>query len=450
MPMQPYLQRLLGAGFLTVLVLVLGAWWLPKQPNSSMGSDWFWSNKVRPGCQFEVVVVGDSRIYRGFSPVDFVATYDTTATVFNFGFSSAGLDTSFLQAAALLVDSTAKQPVIILGITTSSLADENAANQHFWQEYNRSAASIWQRQHLNASLTAFDPTSPYTLRNHWLGTRQGYYQRYYDNGWIASDKQPHNPWESYDHVRQTYPQVEFSLGFRQRLVQQIAQWQAQGIQVVAFRPPAFPELEKLEMNPNYFPEKAIKAEIEALGGIWIDLPERDQYQTYDGNHLTEKSARQLSKNLGRYLRQRLQARGRVLWRRSLDFESITLPNLIQDSTAPKGATVQEIAAQQFSYALQYQALPLDSVLLTVSAWVKLPDAEKGAMLVLSVDDASGTLLWEGSSLIEQVMAPAAWTKVKLSVPYRHKKQSAILKGYVWNNSNKRVLVDQLTLKMEVL
>lgn len=195
--MQPYQQRLLGAAGCTLIAVILAGWLLPKQPASSMGGDWFWSNKVRPGRQFEVVAVGDSRIYRGFSPDDFAATYapDRAVSVFNFGFSSAGLDTAFMQAAAKLVDTTANLPVILVGITTSSLADENATNQHFWQEEQRSAFSIWQRKHINPQLTFFDPTSPNTLRNHWQGVRQGYYQKHYDNGWIASDKEPHNLWE---------------------------------------------------------------------------------------------------------------------------------------------------------------------------------------------------------------------------------------------------------------
>ena len=453
--MQSYQQRLLWAGGFTFLTLVLGGWFFPKQPASSMGSDWFWSNKVRPGRQFEVVVVGDSRIYRGFSPADFKATYapDSALSVFNFGFSSAGLDTNFLRAGGLLLDTTAAMPILMLGITTSSLADENASNQHFWQEHNRSLASIWQRQHINPYLTFFDPTSPNTLRNHWKEERQGYYQQHYNNGWIASDKQPHTPWETYAHVQQTYPKVEFSLGFRQHLLQQIATWQAQGIQVVAFRPPAAPHLEAIEMLPSYYPETAIKATIQALGGIWIDFPKREEYTTYDGNHLVEASARQWSQDLGTLLRQALQKKKqrRIIKRQQENFETLSLGTIIEEKSAPTGKKVQALPAKSFSHTLTYalDTLPFYTLELIATVQARFPKDTllKGATLVVSVENASGMLLWEGHALVEHMVAPLTWTTVQLSIPYTHQQAGALLKVYVWNNREQPILLDDLTLEI---
>lgn len=465
--MESYQQRIFGAGICTIFALALGGWMLPKQPASSMSSEWFWSNKVQPGRQFEILVIGDSRIYRGFSPDDFAATYapEKNLSILNFGFSSVGLDTSFLRAAALLLDTTVEQPIIILGITTSSLADENAINKHFWQEQNRSTTSIWQRKYINPHLTYFDPSSPNTLRNQWLGNRQGYYQKYYNNGWIASDKQPHALWEYYDYVKRTYPNVVFSVDFRLRLLAQIAEWQAQGIQVVAFRPPAAPHLEKLEMQPNYYPEAAIKAQIQSLGGIWLDLPNREQYKTYDGNHLVEASARKLSRKLGSLLQQALQQKAslypipqqqtkrHVLWQTNQDFETANIPNRIEEVTAPHGKQIQYITAEGFSYTHTYDLnkLPLDSLQLTASAWVRLPDSlcVAGATLVISVEDSTHKmLLWQGQSLLEQMINHRVWTKVQLSVPYNHQHADALLKAYIWNNSKQQVFLDQLTLKIE--
>ncbi|MFK7797789.1 MAG: hypothetical protein AB8E82_10080 [Aureispira sp.] len=456
--MQSYQQRLFWAAGCTIIAVLLGGWLLPKQPASSMGGDWFWSNKVRPSRQFEVVAVGDSRIYRGFSPNDFAATYapDRAVTVFNFGFSSAGLDTAFLVAAAKLVDTTAPLPVILVGITTSSLADENAANQHFWQEDQRSTLSIWQRKYINPQLTFFDPTSPNTLLNHWQGARQGYYQQHYANGWIASDKEPHNLWESYEHVKRTYPHVAFSLGLRWRLLQQIAAWQAQGIQVVAFRPPAAPHLEAVEMLPEYYPEEAIKAQIQAVGGIWIDLPNTQQYQTYDGNHLIEASARQWSADIGQALRQALQKKAKqtTIWQKQEDFETLQLPNLIQDTTAPKGAQIQALAAKSYSHTFLHHLdqLPLDSVALNTSVWVRFIDtvASEEVLLVISVENAAGMQLWQGQPVAKQILDPSEWTKIQLKVPYVHRDAGALLKVYVWNNTTQTVLLDHLTIEIASL
>ncbi len=454
--MPTYQQRLGGAAVCTVLVLFLGGWLLPKQPASSMASDWFWSNKAHAAQQFEVLALGDSRVYRGFSPDDFAAAFstDTTLRVFNVGFSSAGLDTGYLRAAVRLLDTTASQPIIILGITTSSLADENAKNSHFWQEYQRSGVELWQRRFINPYLTFFDPSSPSAIRQQLQEERQGYFQTYYSNGWIASDKQPHTPWENDEHVRRTYPTVEFSLGLRQRLVQQIADWQAQGIQVVAFRPPAAPTLEALEMQPSYYPEKALKAEIQALGGIWLDLPNRQQYLTYDGNHLVEASARQLSRDVGQLLRQVfVQRKARqVLWRAQEDFEGQQdLAHTTQESTAPLGKTIQALPARQFSYTHLYalDQLPFDHLELTASVWVRLPQATQSdpVTLVVSVEHPSGMVQWEGQAVQENMLAPTTWTRVQFSVPYVHDRAECLLKAYIWNNSDQVVWLDGLTLEI---
>lgn len=458
MLMDAYKHRLLGAGICTVLALLLGGWFLPKQPASSVGSDWFWSNKVQPGRLFELVAVGDSRMYRGFSPEDFAAAFapDRTIEGFNFGFSSAGLDTHLLRAAAALLDTTAKQPLLLVGITTSSLADENGVNKQFWQEQKRSPIEVWQRKNINPHLTFFDPSSPNTLRNHWNEERQGYYQHYHKNGWVASEKYPHTPWESYEHVKNTYPHVAFSLKFRQQLLQQITTWQAQGIQVVAFRPPAAPHLEEVEMLPQYYPEAAIKAQIEAVGGIWLELPNTEQYLTYDGNHLIEASARQWSRDLGQQLQQILKKRKQqqVLIQQQSNFEENPPAHSLEVAQAPQGQQAQQVVAKSFSHTLTYELnqLPFDSLELRAALWARFPEGgtSAGATLVLSVEDASGMLLWEGKALLESMLDPTAWTKVQLTVPYHHQKTGALLKAYLWNNSEQEVLLNHLTFEIATL
>lgn len=458
MLMESYSIRLLGAGISTVLALLLGGWLLPKQPASSMGSDWFWSNKVQPKRQFEVVAVGDSRMYRGFSPDDFAQAYapDRTVEAFNFGFSSAGLDTALLQAAAALLDTSLAQPLLLVGITTSSLANENLENKQFWQEQNRPAWEVWQRKNINPHLTFFDPSSPNTIRNQLKNERQGYYQKYYNNGWIASEKYPHTPWESYAHVKNTYPHVEFGLDVRKNLLQQMAQWQAQGIQVVAFRPPAAPHLEEVEMLPEYYPEVVIKAEIEALGGIWLELPNTEQYITYDGNHLIEASARQWSRDLGKQLQQILQKKKQqqLLIQQQSDFKKDKVALLLEVAQAPKGQQAQVVPAKSFSHTLTYELnqLPLDSLELRAAIWARFPDSltTDRATLVLSVEDTNGMLLWEGKALVDNMLDPTAWTKVQLKIPYYHQKEGALLKVYLWNNSEQEVLLNHITFEIATL
>lgn len=448
-----YHFRLLGTIGLTLLGLALAGPLLPNLPTSSMQADWFWSHKVDPQQQFDVVFIGDSRIYRGISPDDFAQAFapNKSIRVFNFGFSSAGLDTAFMQAGARLLDPETAHPILVLGITTSALADENLVNTHFWQEYRRSPWARWQRQHLNPSLSYFDPTSPEVLYQQLTGQQVGYYQDHQANGWIASDKHPRRVWENDAHVRRTYPNTMFSQALRQRLLDQVATWQAQGIQVVAFRPPAAPNLEALEMVPSYFPEIALKAQLKGLGALWLELPDRTKYETYDGNHLIEGSARQLSKDLGVLLRQALQPKT-VLFQLEQNFEpgGAAFLHPAQDPKAPQGPQVQRLVTTPFSHTLEASLTTQGALEIEVKGWVRfesLPDSAQQPVLVVSIQDASATHLWKGQLVREQMLVPTIWNYVHLKVTYPLAHKGSTIRAYVWNPSpGAPLLIDGLTLK----
>lgn len=456
---QHYRNRIVAASILSLLGVLLAGPLLPNLPTSSMQADWFWSNKVSPGRSFDVVFVGDSRIYRGISPADFAQSFapDDSIRVFNFGFSSAGLDTAFLQAGARLLDPHAAQPILVLGITTSSLADENLVNHHFWQEQRRSSLSQWQRKYLNPRLSYFDPTSPSTVVDQLTGQRQGYYQKHLVNGWIASDKYPRRVWENDDHVRRTYPTVVFSQALRQRLLDQVGRWQAQGIQVVAFRPPAAPTLEALEMQPSYYPEAALRAQFRALGGIWLDLTNRGIYKTYDGNHLEEKSARRLSADLGTLLRQALKAQKQSPLLTFVETFETPLQGgapCVRDATAPSGAHVQALAQEEYSYTHRAtlpfnEGEPLTLEATAQARFVAPPDSAQEPILVLSVEDRTQTLLWQGQPIREQQLEATTWSRVELRITYTPQSPHEVVKIYVWNPSPGVVLrLDDLKLEVK--
>ena len=116
-----------------------------------MASGLFWQHKIFPNQQFDVVIAGDSRIYRGIDPasIESVLSKNGPVRVFNFGFSSVGLDSAYLQDAVCLIDTSSARPILILGVSPSSLADENMANIHYYQEKNRSYSEQFQRKYLN-------------------------------------------------------------------------------------------------------------------------------------------------------------------------------------------------------------------------------------------------------------------------------------------------------------
>jgi hypothetical protein len=457
--MRTYRQRILLSLGLTITLLAIGGWYFPEIPTSSMQSDLFWSNKVQPNQQFEVVFIGDSRIYRGINPR--VITKELSEIdsfrVFNYGFSSAGLDTAFMNAGAALLNSTSKHRILVLGVTASSLADENLANAHYWQEKNRHPAEIWQRKHINPYLSFFDPTSPLVLRNTYRGEKVGSYQNYQKNGWIASDKFPRDEWKSYWHLQNTYPTVEFSRSVRENLIKKVAEWEAKGIQVFGFRPPAAPHFEAIETK--CYPEAALKTQFEAVGGTWIEIPNRSSYITYDGNHLEEQSANKLSAVVGKAIKSNLSPKERpILLSTALSFE--TNPpqywepfqaKLVSKEAAFQGKKAYIVAPQSYSctYINSLDSFLNENLYIRTSCWMKTRNEEQAAkaVLVFSIQNAKEVLLWKGAKLMTQSLNPSEWNQLSLAANYANNLAGCTLKVYVWNKGDTAVVMDELQIEV---
>lgn len=457
--MNAYRQRMLLSLGLTVVLLTIGGWYFPEVPSSSMKSDSFWSNKVEPKQQFDVVFIGDSRIYRGISPTTVTKELSEidSLSVFNYGFSSAGLDTAFMDAGAALLNPNSKHRIIVLGVTASSLADENSVNRHHWQEKNRHPIEIWQRKYINAYLSFFDPTSPLVLRNTYRGEKVGYYQNHQPNGWIASDKLPRDEWKEFWHVQNTYPTTEFSTAVRENLIRKVAEWEAEGIQVFGFRPPAAAHFEAVETT--CYPEEALKRQFEAVGGTWIEILNRRTYLTYDGNHLEEQSARKLSSFVGKAIKSSLQAKeGSLFLSSTLDFESNPSrfwqsfqPELLTKEQALQGKTAYLVKPQSYSctYVHSLDSFLNQNVYIRASCWMKTAEGEQDAeaILVFSIQDAKETILWKGARMTQQSLNPSKWNQLSELANYVNNTANCTLKAYVWNKGDTAVVIDQLQIEV---
>ncbi len=97
-------------------------------------------------------------------------------------------------------------------------------------------------------------------------------------------------------------------------------------------------------------------------------------------------------------------------------------------------------------AYQQQALTLEA-----AAWVRFetpPDSAQQPVLVLSVQDSSGTHLWAGQVLREQMLVSTAWSYVNTRVIHVPVRVGSTVRAYIWNPSpGVSLLLDGLTLKV---
>lgn len=291
--------------FFLVVMVVLAGWLkmhvLHEAPKGLTPlTSAFWMAKTHTKKQFDVVLIGDSRLYRGIAPSVMQATLGNM-TVFNFGFSSAGMSAVLLKGGEHKLNPNGKR-IIILSLTPYSLTASAALNEQY-KEYN--ADMDWPYQIPGLSVLLF-PNETSWVVNHLLGFKmKEYYQIPHEDGWVESD----NPSESVDSALHEYKQrflkEKISPELFNYLLQQVHEWHDQGYTVFAFRPPASEKMEQLENSLSGYDEVTIKHDFTDAGGIWIDIPDRYIYQTYDGSHLKSSSAKLLSAYIGQSVKNRI-------------------------------------------------------------------------------------------------------------------------------------------------
>ena len=453
-------KRFFTTAGLSLCLWGIFAYFLPAKPSSSTASGLFWHHKIHTNDRYDMVIVGDSRIYRGVDPacIEKLMGGDQAIKVFNFGFSSAGLDSAFIEDAIRLLDTNAQPPILVLGVSPSALADENMRNIHYYQEKNRSYTEQLQRRYLNTFLGNFDPSAPSLVRNLLVDNKEGYFQKHYKNGWIASEKIPTDLWKDLWMLEDGYKKAVWSLYYQTRLIHLIAGWEARGIEVIAFRPPAAAHFESAENTLSQFRESAIAAQIEAVGGTWIDIKDRYQYQTYDGSHLLKSSAQKLSIYLAKQIKKRLFEQSPPLYSTTNSMEQFTLRNwsdmnpFMRSDTAFKGNFSNRIAAGGFSstFSLPMAEIKADDLQVEATAWVwagyqmNLNDA----YLVVALERNDSSIMWDAQALKPQLLDTLTWNSVQHQLNIAAASEDSELKVYVWNNGNKDLWVDEFDVQLK--
>ena len=269
----------------------------PSPVSSVVQKEKFWADKVHSKKKYAVIVAGDSRVYRGIDPQELSNELGNLA-VLNFGFSSGGFnDLIFSEInSKLLTDATNR--IIVLGITPYSLTPKAQENIHFLQEKNRTPEEVFTRRFVNPFLSFFDPIKPTDLIQN-TDTISGYHEVFNENGWVASYKLPSNPEAALKSYERDFENNRVQRELINDLCRQISVWRKSGILIFAFRVPSTASMERLENKLSGFDEDSIKSNVVSSGGIWLDIANKYGYESYDGSHLSERSAVSFSKYLGK-------------------------------------------------------------------------------------------------------------------------------------------------------
>lgn len=273
----------LSAG--SVLMVLAG----PRSPKSTATANAFWAEKTHGEGAVDVVVIGDSRIYRGFAtPV--AADRLRGLSVLNFGYSSLGVDSLVLRVAQERLKTDGARTIVV-GVTPHLFTREAMKNGHFLEEWRRPRNEVFIRRHFEPVLRLVDPlTIPDVIA--WVRRDTlGYHQTFHAGGWVASRQVPEDSTSAL-----AYYEHEFRTGGGVRkegvalLAGHIAKWAQEGIRVFLVRPPVTAAMLALEDSLSGH-DRRVEEALAAAGGQWIRLP-LTGYHSFDGSHLREDAARQ--------------------------------------------------------------------------------------------------------------------------------------------------------------
>ncbi len=276
--------------FALILILILTVLvFIPKPKKNIDFLNSFWSNKYHATNTFDIVACGDSRIFRGLSS-DLISPKRRNLSFLNFGFSSIGLSNDYLNLSLSKFNPLTKNKVLIVGVTPHSLTDEAFKNL-ILEEYNEiKLFDQFIYRYFSSISKLIYRIKPTELLNF---KKNNYLERYNSDGWVASDKIIKDSTWALKSYRKTFNKYGVHHKEMASFLESINRIANSGIHVIAFRPPSTLQMEILEDSTSGFDENFIKENLDS-SVIWMDFNNAD-FNSYDGSHLTEKSAVKFSK-----------------------------------------------------------------------------------------------------------------------------------------------------------
>jgi len=283
-----------------ILVFIVG-FFRPEPMNSKTSESFFWNNKVNDTKKYNFIISGDSRAYRGVSPYELENIIENIEAK-NLGFSSGGFNEEVFKLINKHLDINKNNNIVLICLTPFSLTNSAYESGHIKSLKKNVGFENWKINNLTKRLTFFDPIIPSEIAARYFG--YGYYHKYYDNGWIESEKFPVNRDVALKLYAKEFANNKFSEKSFQVLLDNIYDLTNKNVEVFTLRMPVYHKLKALEDSLSGFKENILKSRIINNGGRWIDIQD-SLYSTYDGSHLDGESARLLSKRIAKKINSQL-------------------------------------------------------------------------------------------------------------------------------------------------
>ena len=239
------------------------------------------------------MLAGNSRTYRGLSPVEFEKVLGGTAV--NAGFSSGTYTEEYCNYLLELFNDDDSPKILIAGITHNALCELNRQNGFLNAkiESEESILSGKTKRNLDEYITAFDSI----LQPEFDNAAGNYLQTFYSNGYVSSDYQYRNPTAALKLYEDAFKNGQYSCTTEEVLtsIKAIQIIKEAGVHVYCLWIPTSVPMFNLENTESGMQRQAIAEEFKRAGFNWLQFNDED-YLSYDGSHLSSSSATAISQH----------------------------------------------------------------------------------------------------------------------------------------------------------
>ncbi len=271
----------------------------PAGGNTGIPEGTFWAQKMCWVHCADVVILGDSRAFRGLSPAAMGQVLPGLRIV-NYAFSANGYAPEYLAAAEQVLDPASPTRVILLCVTPRTLTPSAQESNGFHDLARRQPVEMWLTAH-SGRLPGW--LAPYEFADVLAALRGGrrkvtYRNEYRLDGFVASTREPEDQTLQLADYKAIFRSGPASPAAAAALLRQVRAWRQAGIRVYGLRPPVGPEMYELEQRLSRFDARHFPRRFTEAGGVWLELDPL-KYHAYDGSHLRADSADQLSREVAR-------------------------------------------------------------------------------------------------------------------------------------------------------
>ena len=268
---------------------------------SEIRSNSFWAKKVSSD-QYDIVIAGDSRVYRGISAKFLKKGLQTSESVYNLGFSSAIFNRMYFEYIKKMVHAK-KKSIIIMGVTLHSITERE--NEHLKETVQK----YQQLEFVPANFKLFYESmiSPIELftTSQKNKKKSEYIQKYHiSEGWVESDKISHDIEKTLKSYKKSFMDKAPTFNDLKNFIRLTCDL-SQRHSVYILEMPINDRLKSLEEAYSpYSYDEMFKEISNSKCAKFIELNHDvlSNTRSYDGSHIDGKSAKQFSRAIGEQIR----------------------------------------------------------------------------------------------------------------------------------------------------